>query len=38
MLNRLEIIEKRERNTTRQIVAIWILITIAMIVLDLWGL
>jgi predicted nucleic acid-binding Zn ribbon protein len=38
MLDRLEIIRNRERNTTRQIVAVWILVTIVMVLLDVWGL
>jgi predicted nucleic acid-binding Zn ribbon protein len=37
MLDRLEMIRKRERNTTRQIVAVWILLTVAMVLLDALG-
>ena len=37
MLDRLEIIRKRERNMTRQIVAIWILLTIVVVLLDVLG-
>ncbi len=37
MLDTLEIIRKRERNTKRQIVAIWILVTIVMVLLDVLG-
>jgi len=37
MLDRLEIIRKRERNTTRQIVAIWVLLTVVIILLDVLG-
>lgn len=37
MLDRLEMIRKREQNTTRQIVAIWILLTIVVVLLDVFG-
>ena len=36
MSDRLEMIEKRERNTTRQIVAIWLVVTVVMVLLDIW--
>lgn len=37
MMDRLEMIRNRERNTTRQIVAIWILLTIVVVLLDALG-
>ena len=36
-MDRLEMIRNRERNTTRQIVAIWILLTIVVVLLDALG-